>query len=178
MAELTPQQRLFVAEYLVDKNATKAAERAGYTERSAYSTGHRLLKNAEIARLIEEGLQKQEKRTLLTGDRVLRELCRIAFLDPRKIYQDDGTPRPIKDLPADVARAIVGVDIDEIWEGYGEDRQQTGVTKKLKFGDKVRALELLGKHFKLFTDKLELDIKEPLAEQLQKARERLKKGAK
>jgi phage terminase small subunit len=71
MSELTDQQRMFVAEYLVDLNATKAAERAGYSARTAKSQGSRLLTNVAIAAEIEKAVSKREKRTALSADFVL-----------------------------------------------------------------------------------------------------------
>jgi phage terminase small subunit len=69
--ELTPQQRMFIAEYLVDLNATKAAERAGYSAKTAKSQGSRLLTNVDIAAEIEKAVSKREKRTALSADFVL-----------------------------------------------------------------------------------------------------------
>lgn len=173
--KLTAQQRIFVAEYLKDKNATQAAKRANYSEKTAYSQGQRLLKKVEVAEAIEAGIKAQEKRVLISADRVLLELKRIALLDIGEAYGPDNELLPIRDIPKDIRRAIAGVEVEELWEGFGEDRQHVGQTKKLKLNDKLRALELLGKHLKLFTDKIEITDNSSLADRMKKARERLVK---
>lgn len=76
---LTPKQRQFVQEYLIDLNATRAAARAGYSEKTAYSSGQRLLKNVEIQTEIQRATAERERRTEITQDRVLEELGKVAF---------------------------------------------------------------------------------------------------
>lgn len=153
--ELTPQQARFVAEYLVDLNATQAAIRAGYSENTAESQGSRLLSVAKVRAAVDAAMQRRSQRVEVKADDVLRELMRLAFVDLGKAYREDGTLLPIHEIPEDVRRAMAGLEVDEIWEGFGEDRRQVGVTRKVKFIDKARALELLGKNLKLFTDKVE-----------------------
>lgn len=74
MAKLTPKQQLFVDEYLIDLNATQAAIRAGYSEKTAYSIGDENLKKPEIKKAIEQAQQERQKRTLVTQDDVIRGL--------------------------------------------------------------------------------------------------------
>lgn len=138
---LTPKQERFVDEYLTDLNATQAAIRAGYSEKTAYSIGEENLKKPEIAARIEKRRAAQIKRTEITADRVVMELARIAFADGTAFAEI--TPRgavkltPTKELAPDQRAAFAGV-------------------KKGKFGteiklhDKVKALELLGKHLGVF----------------------------
>lgn len=87
--------------------------------------------------------------------RVLSELKSIGMVDVRQVFEDDGSLKAPNTWPEPVARAIAGVDIFEEFEGRGEDRKQIGWTKKLKMNDKVRALELLGKHLKMFAERHE-----------------------
>ena len=82
---LNDRQARFVAEYLVDLNATQAAIRSGYSARSAYSTGERMLRNAEVAAAIAEAQAARSRRTEVTADRVVLELARVAFGDPRRV---------------------------------------------------------------------------------------------
>ena len=107
---MTRRQKLFVKEYLKDLNATQAAIRAGYSERTAGSLGQRLLKNVEIQKAIQKAMKKRERNTEITAERVLKEIAAIAFA-------------PIDD--------------------------------KLNYRDKIKALELLGKHQALFVDRVE-----------------------
>ena len=74
MAKLTPKQQRFVDEYLIDLNATQAAIRAGYSEKTAYSIGDENLKKPEIKKAIEQAQQERQKRTLVTQDDVIRGL--------------------------------------------------------------------------------------------------------
>lgn len=169
---LTDQHRVFVAEYMVDRNATQAAIRAGYSKKTAHSQGPRLLEHVGVKAAIEAQIKAQEKRTLVTADEVILELKRIAMVDIGKAYANNGELLPMHEIPKHIRKAIAGVDVDEIWDGYGEDREVIGHTKKLKMLDKVRALELLGKHLKLFTDKIEISDTTPMSDRMKAARER------
>jgi phage terminase small subunit len=155
MAGLTPKQSIFVKEYLIDLNATQAAIRAGYSEKTAYSIGEENLKKPVIAAAIQEAMDKRGTRTEITADRVLEEIAKLAFFDPRKFFNPDGSPIPIQDLDDNTAMALSGIDVLEEYEGSGKDRVFVGYTKKFKLSDKKASLELLGRHLKLFTDKVE-----------------------
>lgn len=75
----------------------------------------------------------------------MKEMARLAFHDPGQLFDDDGNLIPIKDLPEDARRAISSLDVDELWDGRGEDRRQVGSTKKVRLWDKVSALEKLAR---------------------------------
>jgi len=154
VSKLTEKQALFVQEYLIDLNATRAAKSAGYSENTAYSIGSENLSKPEIQEAIQEAQLDRQKRTEITQDMVVKELARIAFLDIRKAFDESGNLLEIPDMPEDIARAVGGMDITK-WTGRGEDNG-TETTKKVKLIDKKGALELLGKHMKMFTDKTEL----------------------
>jgi phage terminase small subunit len=155
MAELTPKQQLFVNEYLVDLNATQAAIRAGYSEKTAQQIGAENLLKPVIAAAIQSAMDKRSNKLEITADRVLEEIAKLAFFDPRKFFNADGSPIPIQDLDDDTAMALSGIDVLEEFEGSGKDRVFVGYTKKFKLSDKKASLELLGRHLKLFTDKIE-----------------------
>ncbi|MGI9077039.1 MAG: terminase small subunit [Gemmatimonadaceae bacterium] len=84
MKPLTPKQARFAEEYLVDLNATKAAQRAGFSGKTAYSAGQRLLKNVEVAKRIAELMAKRSERVEVKADEVLRELLIILRSDVRQ----------------------------------------------------------------------------------------------
>lgn len=84
---LTAQQRLFVAEYLKDNNATQAAIRAGYSEKTAYSIGQRLLKKVEITQAIAQQQKSAIVRTLGSADEVLEQMWRLATFDANQLSQ-------------------------------------------------------------------------------------------
>lgn len=152
---LNAKQRIFVAEYLVDKNATQAAIRAGYARTSAHSQAHDLLKKPEISDAIAKGIEKIEKKVFITAERVVQELARLATFDVRKIYNEQGAMKHPHEFDDDTAAAVAGIDIFEEYEGFGKDREKIGETKKIRTSDKVRSLEILAKHFKLVTEKVE-----------------------
>lgn len=106
---MTPKQEAFVREYLVDKNATQAAIRAGYNVKTAGSIGHENLTKPEIKAAVRRELDAQARRTLITADKVL--------LDIQK---------------------------------FGDSAAKAG-----EFHAAIRSRELLGKHYKLFTEKHE-----------------------
>lgn len=150
---LTEKQQRFVDEYLVDLNATQAATRAGYSEKTAYSMGQRLLKNVEIQKAIQEAKDKRSRRVEITQDRVLLEYARLAFFDPRKLFTENGKPKDISELDGDTAAALAGLDVMEEYSGTGESRVFMGYTKKYKLANKLGALDSLGKHLGMFDGK-------------------------
>jgi phage terminase small subunit len=156
--ELTPQQEQFCQEYLKDLNAKQAAIRAGYSEKTAPEQASRLLTNVNVQNRIQLGMNKRTKRTEIEADRIIRELARIGFSDTREIFNDDGNVKPVSQWPAHIARCIQSVEVLEEYQGSGVDRQFIGYTKKIKLWDKVKALELLGKHKVLFADKRIHDV--------------------
>lgn len=153
MEKLTPKQQLFVQEYVVDLNATQAAIRAGYSRKTACKIGSENLQKPDIQAAIAEYQKERFESIDLSAEMVLKEMARIAFVDIRKAFDENGNLLSIPDLPEDIARAIAGIDVST-WKEKGEDGGEE-VTKKIKLIDKRPALESLGKHFKLFTDRME-----------------------
>src|SRR5689334_19926091 len=144
---LNERQARFVAEYLLDLNATQAAIRAGYSTRSAYSTGERMLRNAEVAAAIAEAQAARSRRTEVTADRVVLELARVAFGDPRRVME--WGPGGVKLRPSaeltDEEAAIVAEASQTVTEAGG--------TVRLRAVDKLGALKLLGQHLGMFGEK-------------------------
>lgn len=153
---MNTKQNAFAVEYVKDRNATQAAIRAGYSEKTAYSQGNRLLKNDEVKEIIKELEDAAAARSAITQDMVIKELARIAFNDPRKLFDDYGHPKDITTLDDDIAAALASVDIFEEFSYNGDTRELIGYTKKYKWSDKLRALEMLGKHLGMFTDKVQM----------------------
>ncbi len=152
MRTLTHKQQKFVEEYLVDLNATQSAIRAGYSTRNADKIGSELLGKTRVAVAIQKALEAQSKRTQITADRILKELALAAFLDPAGLFDADGNLLNIHDMPEDIRRVIAGMDINQ----KTIDNVNICTTSKIKISDKLKALELLGRHFKMWTDKTEL----------------------
>lgn len=154
---MNKKQKAFASEYVVDYNATKAAIRAGYSQKTAYAMGHALLKKTEIQEAIKDLEAAAAARAAISKDKVIRELARVAFFDPRKLYHDDGKPVGLDSLDDDTAAALVSMDIFEEYDYDDGNRVFIGYTKKYKWADKLRALEMLGKHLGMFTDKVHVE---------------------
>ena len=121
---------------------------------SAGSIGYELLKKPDIRARIDKGIAEQERRTGINADRVLRELGRIAFVSaPDLVNMDDAT---LKDgASADDLAAIASVKVKTIPGPMGD-----GFEREIRLADKLKALELIGKHLGMFTDKVELNAVE------------------
>ena len=161
--KLTPKQKRFVEEYLIDLNATQAAIRAGYSQRTANEQGARLLVNVSIAAAIEAAKEKRSERTEITQDMVLQELAKIGFSDIRKVVRWGETMvRTETDKDGNDVEApyhglalIDSTEIDdataaaisEVTEG------RNGLTVKLH--DKKGALVDIGRHLGMFKDRVE-----------------------
>jgi phage terminase small subunit len=147
---LTPKQARFVEEYLIDLNGTQAAIRAGYSARSARDLACEMLDKAHIAKAVEKRIAARAKKTGLTAERVLRELAAVGLSDIRKFYDESGELKPVHELDDEAAAALAGVEVEELYEGRGDERKNVGRLKRIKRFDKVRALELAGKHLGLW----------------------------
>ncbi|KJJ66565.1 MULTISPECIES: terminase small subunit [Clostridia] len=156
---LTPKQKIFADEYLIDLNATRAYKVAYPRVRKdtvAATNGGRLLRNAEVENYIQERMKEREKRTEITQDRVLQELAKLGFFDIRRLFDDSGKPLDITGLDDETAACIAGLEVMDVYEGTGEDKEFVGYVKKYKLSDKLKALELIGRHLGMFKDKIEL----------------------
>ena len=148
--KLTAKQQRFVDEYLIDLNATQAAIRAGYSEKTAQEQASRLLSNVMVRQAIEQRKKDREKRTEITQDKVLNEISKIAFGDARNVmsWGPDGLTLKDSEEISDTDAAFVAE--------VSETTTEHGGTLKLKTNDKLKALELLGKHLGLFKENIEL----------------------
>lgn len=154
--KVSSKQKIFIKEYLIDKNATRAAKAAGYSEKTARSQGQRLLTKVDIKALLDRGIDQQCMKLELKADHILRELLRIATADVGLAFDDMGQMKPLSEIPEDVRRAISSLEVHEIFDGQGEGKMAIGLARKVKFWDKPRALEMLGRHLKLFVDELKV----------------------
>lgn len=154
---MTPKQEAFVREYLIDLNATQAAIRAGYSVKAAKEQASRLLTNANVATAVEKALSARSDRTLINADYVLNRLVEIDKMDVLDIMGDDMSLKPVSEWPSVWRQYLSGFEVAEMFEGKGESRDMVGILKKIKWPDKVKNLELLGKHVgvQAFKDKIE-----------------------
>ena len=146
-AKLTLKQELFIKEYLIDLNATQAAIRAGYSEKTAQVIGSENLSKPFIAIAIQEAMNKRSEKTEITAEKVLQEIAKLAFSNLQDFYHPDGGLKAIHELPRDVAACLLTNKIN---------LTEASAIQEIKLHDKKGSLELLGRHLKLFTDKTEI----------------------
>ncbi len=142
MAKLKAKPELFCREYIVDLNVTQAAIRAGYSAKTAYSSGQRLFKEEVVQQRINELKQDRINQLGVDANYVLLRLVEIDRMDAADIFNKDMSIKPIREWPQVWRRYISGFDVSELFEG----KEMVGILKKIKWPDKVRNLELLGKH--------------------------------
>jgi phage terminase small subunit len=155
---LTPKQERFVAEYLIDLNATQAAKRAGYSERTAGSQAFDLLKKPEIAAAVQARRGKLAEKLEVTQERVVAELAKLGFANMADYMRASPDGDPFLDFSAltrDQAAALIEVTVDDFIDGRGEDARAVRRVK-FKLADKRAALVDLGKHLGMFTDKVSI----------------------
>jgi phage terminase small subunit len=170
---LEPRQTRFVAEYLKDLNATQAAIRAGYSPRSAQMQSSRLLSKDIVKAAVAAGTAKQLQTADLSAKRVLEELRRLSFVDPRGFWTRKGRRRslkPIDELSDEQAAAVAS--FEAIIKNAEAGDGKTDLIHKIKLWDKVRALEMLAKHFKLLTDLIQIEDTDRLLARLDEGRKR------
>ncbi len=139
--KLNPKQLKFANEYLKGASATQAAITAGYSKKTAYSIGARLLKIVEVKNYIEERQQKTEQKSELTRDKLLQLYTNIATFDIRRLYNPDGTLIPIHQLDDATAAAICSIEhYEEIVRGKNK-----GKTIKVKILSALQAMDGAGK---------------------------------
>ena len=146
------RQEEFCLRYWKSRNRIASYRGAGYiarTDNTASVMAHHLLKNANVqARLLE--LQREAAaRAEITEARVMRELGRVAFSDLRDYYAENGTMKPTHEWSTQQARAVAAIEVEETFAGKGKDRVWTGYVKRVKLWDKMVALNMLAKHFKI-----------------------------
>jgi len=150
MAKLTEKQKRFVEEYLIDLNATQAAIRAGYSPKTADRIGPELLGKTCVLETIQKAIAERSRRTGINQDRIIRELAKIAFVNAADVINfDEATIRDYVD--SDDTAAIQAVKVKRIPTQDGDI-----IECEIKIADKLKALELLGKHLGMFKDNINL----------------------
>lgn len=150
---LSDKQKCFVEEYLIDLNATQAAIRASYSVKTANEQGARLLANVSIKTAIAEKMAERSRRTGVSQDRVILELAKIAFVNAADVI-DFQNASIKKNAAIEDTAAIQSVKTKLFGEG--------GIEREIKMADKLKALELLGKHLGMWNDKLDVNMNIPI----------------
>ena len=143
---LTAKQQRFIAEYLIDLNAAQAAIRAGYAVKGAKDQAYQLMQRPEVVAAVKEAIEARNQRVQVDADYVLNRLTEIDQMDLLDILDDDMSIKPLSKWPKVWRQSLSGFDIAEMFEGVGKERDLVGLMKKIKWPDKVKNLELLGKH--------------------------------
>ncbi|WP_288877398.1 terminase small subunit [uncultured Citrobacter sp.] len=147
MAKLTDKQELFAREYLKDLNATQAAIRAGYSEKTANEQASRLLANVNVQNFVAELKATRIEQTGIDAAYVLRRLVEIDQMDAADILDDEGGLLPISAWPKVWRTSLSGLDLNRLRMSGKNDEEDIETTiQKIKWPDKVKNLELLGKH--------------------------------
>ncbi len=157
---LNPKQTRFVAEYLIDLNATQAAIRAGYASANADVTGPRLLGHVGIAAAVAEGQAKLAGKVGVTAERIVTELAKLGFSNMQDYVGVTSDGSPFVDLSAvdrDKWAAVGEITVDHINKREGDETKAVERVK-FKLADKRAALVDLGKHLGMFVERRETKI--------------------
>lgn len=156
---LTPKQQRFVEEYLVDLNASAAARRAGYSERTAGSIGDENLKKPEIKAALQAAQADRARQTGISAERVLTEYRDLAFGDVRDVFMNVGEGlriRPVSEWPESLGRSISSIKIKQSLEkrrdDAGNDRFEPMEVVEFKLHSKQAALHDLAQHLGLLKE--------------------------
>lgn len=155
MTKLSPKQQVFVDEYLIDLNATQAAIRAGYSVKTADQQASRMLTKVKVQQAISEAMAERSKRTGINQDRVVLELAKIGFVKMTDLVDEEGCIRP--DASDDDLACIESIKFKS-----SESDTGSSIEREVKISSKLKALELLGKHLGMWSDKLDVTVTQPI----------------
>lgn len=161
---LTTKQEMFVQEYLIDLNATQAAIRAGYSQRTAGEIGRQLLAKTGVAARVREAKEERIDRIQIKQDEVLSELLILLKSSVEHYtYTEDGTLALKEGAPQDALRAVSGVKrrVKRYIEGKGENAEPVEVEEvEYRLWDKPACVNMAGKHLGLFPNRLQHEGKD------------------
>ena len=152
MSEPTRRQKRFCEEYIKDLNGAKAARRAGYSEKAAKEQASFLLTKPNIKEYIQKVSDKFNSKQEITTERILQEIAEVAFLKESGFYHDSGGVKQLSELSDSQKAALSSYTVKRI----KLDKDEYEEVPAFKAHDKMKALELLGKYQKLFTEKHEI----------------------
>lgn len=176
---MTAKEAAFVREYLIDLNATQAAIRAGYSAKTANVQAVEIMARPRVKAAIEAAKLERSNETKIDAAWVLKRLALEAEADIADLYDDEGQLLPVKKWPLIWRQGLVqGIEVEELFAGRGEEREQVGVLRKIKLDSRIKRIELVGKHVgvQAFQEQIAIAGVEQLAERI--ARAKAKQGAK
>lgn len=176
---LTAMQEAYAQEYTkCPENQTQAAINAGFSPNTAAVKASVMMRDERIQKRIAELMEERNKRLRVSADYVLLRLMEIDQMDVIDILNDDGTLKPIREWPKIWRTTLSGFDLSSTIMNMNEDSIET-ILKKIKWPDKVKNLELIGKHVDVnaFKERLEVSGTVTIADRMAKARRRVKEQA-
>lgn len=183
MKQLNDQEAIFKDEYVKSRDVVKSALKAKYAATTAktkafmWVSGSKCPENKRHLYIaIHNALQEVEEKTVVDAAFIRSHLAEMMTADIGDIYNETGTFKPMHDWPKIWRQMLQGVDVEELFEGYGKEREHIGQTVKARFIDKMKAIELLGRHVdvKAFEKQVtEIHIHQKLISRLQQGRQRV-----
>ncbi|EIW8601753.1 TPA: terminase small subunit [Klebsiella pneumoniae] len=174
---LTVMQEAYAQEYVkCPENQTQAAINAGFSPKSAHVKASTMMRDERIQKRIAELMEERNKRLRVSADYVLLRLVEIDQMDVLDILNDDMSIKPVSQWPKVWRQYLSGFDLADMFEGRGDDKELVGILKKIKWPDKVKNLELIGKHVDVnaFKERMEVNVNVTIADRMAAARRRLK----
>ena len=174
---LTVMQEAYAQEYVkCPENQTQAAINAGFSPKSAHVKASTMMRDERIQKRIAELMEERNKRLRVSADYVLLRLVEIDQMDVLDILNDDMSIKPVSQWPKVWRQYLSGFDLADMFEGRGDDKELIGILKKIKWPDKVKNLELIGKHVDVnaFKERVEVSGTLTIADRMAAARRRLK----
>ncbi|HDS9360797.1 TPA: terminase small subunit [Enterobacter chengduensis] len=176
---LTAMQEAYCQSYIkTPENQSQAAIDAGFSPNTAAVKASVMMRDERIQKRIAELMEERNKRNRVSADYVLMRLVEIDQMDVLDILNDDGSLKPIREWPKIWRTTLSGFDLSSTIMNMNEDSIET-ILKKIKWPDKVKNLELIGKHVDVnaFKERLEVSGTVTIADRMAKARDRVKKQA-
>lgn len=177
---LTAMQEAYAQEYTkCPENQTQAAINAGFSPNTAAVKASVMMRDERIQKRIAELMEERNKRLRVSADYVLLRLVEIDQMDVIDILNDDMSIKPVSEWPKVWRQYLTGFELADMFEGRGDEKELVGILKKIKWPDKVKNLELIGKHVDVnaFKERLEVSGTVTIADRMAKARRRVKELA-
>ncbi|MBT1907234.1 terminase small subunit [Enterobacter kobei] len=177
---LTAMQEAYCQSYIkTPENQSQAAIDAGFSPNTAHVKASVMMRDERIQKRIAELMEERNKRNRVSADYVLMRLVEIDQMDVIDILNDDMSIKPVSEWPKVWRQYLTGFELADMFEGRGDEKELVGILKKIKWPDKVKNLELIGKHVDVnaFKERLEVSGTVTIAERMAKARDRVKKQA-
>lgn len=177
---LSVLKEAYCQEYIkCPENQTQAAINAGYSPNTAAKFASQNMRDERVQKRIAELMEERNKRMRVSADYVLMRLVEIDQMDVLDILNDDMSIKPVSEWPKVWRQYLTGFELADMFEGRGDEKELVGILKKIKWPDKVKNLELIGKHVDVnaFKERLEVSGTVTIADRMAAARRRVKEQA-